>query len=66
MTVKYANIEVQLTEEDGNAGFILGAVRKAMKRAGVSQEEIAKFQKEATSGTYKELRKTCERWVTVL
>ena len=65
MGVKYPNVTVQLTGEDGNAFFIMGRVGKSLKRAGVSTEEVAKFYEEARSGDYNNLLQTCMRWVNV-
>jgi len=65
MTVKYPEIEVQLVGQDGNAFMILGLVQKALRRAGVSQEEISEFHAEATSGDYYHLLQTAMKWVTV-
>jgi hypothetical protein len=63
--VKYPKIHVQLTGLDNNAGSLMGAVTRALKRAGVPAEEITAFRLEATSGTYDELIQTCIRWVEV-
>lgn len=63
--VKYPNITVELTDNDGNAFAILGLVRRAMLQAGVPQSEIAEFMGEATSGDYDHLLQTCLRWVNV-
>lgn len=65
MTPKYPDVEVQLTGEDGNAFAILGAVTKAMKRAGVEKAERDEFMNEATEGDYDHLLQTCMKWVTV-
>jgi hypothetical protein len=64
--VKYPNIEVQLTGEDGNAMFIIGRVAKALRRAGVSTDEISRFSSEAMSGDYDNVLTTAMRWVDVL
>ena len=63
MDVKYPEIEVQLSGEDGNAMLILARVRKALRRNGVEKDEIEEFVKEATSGDYNHLIATCMRWV---
>lgn len=55
MSPKYPNVKVKLVGEDGNAFFILGRVAQAMRRSGISNEEIEKFQEEATSGDYDNL-----------
>lgn len=64
--VKYPEIEVQLTGNDGNAFAIMGAVRKALKQAKVSSDEIAEYVKESTSGDYDNLLRVAMSWVTVL
>lgn len=59
------NIEVQLSEEDGNAFAIMGRVSGALKRAGF--RDLAKeFIQEATKGDYQHLLKTCAEYVEVL
>jgi len=63
MNIKYPNVEVQLSGEDGNAFAILGRVKKAMRRAGISKEECDAYQAEATSGDYDHLLQTTMRWV---
>lgn len=65
MDVKYPDVKVQLTGEDGNAFMVLGLVKNALKKAGVSQEERDAFFKEATAGDYDNLLQTVVRWVTV-
>lgn len=59
------NIEVNLSEADGNAFMIVGKVRQALRRAGVSDEEINKFSSEAASGDYDHVLQTCMQWVEV-
>ena len=63
--VKYPNVHVRLVGQEGNAFFILGTVAKALRRGGVSDEEVKQFQKEAMSGDYEELLAACLRWVDV-
>lgn len=62
---KYPDITVQLTGKDGNAFYILGICLRAMRRAGLSQEERDDFQAEATSGNYDHLLATCMEWFNV-
>lgn len=66
MSVKYPDVQVQLVGEDGNAFYILGKVHRALRNAGVEQSEIDEFMKEAKSGDYDNLLRTCEDWVVVL
>lgn len=63
--VRYPEVEVQLVGQDGNAFSIMGATQRAMRRAGVSDEEIKKYADEATSGDYDHLLATTMRWVDV-
>lgn len=58
-------VEVQLTGEDGNAFFIIGRVRSALKKAGASKAEIEEFSNEAMSGDYNNVLNTCRKWVHV-
>ena len=62
---RYPEIEVQLTGNDGNAYAVLGAVSKALRRAGVPKEERDEFMDEATAGDYNHLLATCMAWVEV-
>ncbi len=63
--IRYPDIHVQLTGEDGNAYAIMGAVSAALRRAGVSSEEIQQYIEESTSGDYDHLLATAMRWVDV-
>lgn len=61
---KYS-IEVQLSGEDGNGFLIVGRVSKALRRAGVSSEEIEQYREEATAGDYDNLITVTGKWVEV-
>ena len=63
MEVKYPDITVPLSNEDGNAFAIIGRVRKALRRAKVADTEIEAFSKEASSGDYDHVLQTTMRWV---
>jgi hypothetical protein len=66
MDIKHPEVEVELVGTDSNAFAILGRVCAAMKRAGVSKEEINAFMREAeTSGSYDSMLQTVLRWVSV-
>ncbi len=65
MTVRFPEVSVQLTGEDGNAFAILGKVQKALRRGGASGEAIDEFMAEAKSGDYDHLLQTAMRWVAV-
>ena len=60
------DITVELTGIDGNAFSIMGAVTKAMRRAGVSSEEQDQYFKEARAGDYNQLLATTMEWVEVV
>jgi hypothetical protein len=64
MDVKLPDVTVQLTGEDGNAFAVMGAVTRAMKRAGHG-DQVDTFRAEAMSGDYDHLLQTCMRWVNV-
>ncbi len=64
-SVKYPNVEVQLTGCDGNAFYIIGKVMRALQKAKVSQEEINQFKTEAMSVDYDNVLVTCMKWVDV-
>ncbi len=61
--VKHPEVTVQLSNEDGNALAIVARTSRAMKTAGVSEEEIDEYRKEALSGAYDNVLTTTMRWV---
>jgi hypothetical protein len=65
MDPKYPDVQVQLSGEDGNAFFIIGRVRAALRRAGVESKECDEFSNEAMSGDYDNVLQTAMRWVSV-
>lgn len=65
MDPKYPEVHVQLTGEDGNAYWIMGAVRRALRNHGVPAEELAKYSEESMSGDYDHLIRTAMAWVNV-
>jgi hypothetical protein len=56
--VKYPHVKVRLVGEDGNPFAILGKVKRAMRKAGISADEVSAFMTEATSGDYDHLLQT--------
>ncbi len=66
MKTKYPDIEVELSEQDGNAFSIIGRVSKALRKANVPQGELESFRKEATSGDYDNVIQTAMKWVNVI
>ena len=63
---KYPDVTVQLSGNDGNAFYILGAVKRAMREAEVSEEEIDQCMTEMKSGDYRNLLGVAHDWVNVL
>jgi hypothetical protein len=61
--IRHPRVCVKLVGADGNAYNILGLTIRAMKRANVPPEEIARYQAEATSGDYDHLLQTTLRYV---
>ena len=63
MEIKYPHVKVRISDGDGNSFFILGRVRKALRRASIPDEEIEQFSEEAMSGNYDHLLQTVMRTV---
>lgn len=66
MEPRYPHITVELLGLDSNAYSIIGKTAQALRRAGVSKEEICDYKKKATSGDYDDMLNVTENWVTVL
>jgi hypothetical protein len=58
-------VEVQLSGNDGNAFAIMGAVKKALKGAGASSEELSEYLAESMAGDYDHLLRVAMEWVEV-
>lgn len=56
---------VVLSDLDGNAFGIMGAVKQALREAGASKEHIAAFLAEASSGDYQHLLQTAMKFAEV-
>jgi hypothetical protein len=56
---------VKLTGQDGNAFFVMGNVKQALRRAGADKEYIDKYLNEATSGDYNHLLAVSMKYVDV-
>jgi hypothetical protein len=63
MKVKFPDVYVDLMGEDGNAMFIISRVRRALRKGGATDAQVAKFSEEATRGDYDNVLQTCMRWV---
>lgn len=65
MTPKHPNVIVQLTGQDGNVFSIMGRVSNAMRRAGVSSDDIKVYNAEVFDArSYDEALQITMRWVT--
>ena len=62
---KYS-VRVPLIGEDGNAFAVMGAVQRALRKAGASKDEINQYLKDAMSGDYNHLLSTTMEWVEVV
>lgn len=51
---------------DGNAYFIMGAVRRALKDAGYPPEALKEYGEESTSGDYDHLLQTAMKWCDIV
>lgn len=49
---KFPNVEVQLSDEDGNAFSIISRAARAMRQAGIDDAEIEAYRQAAMSGDY--------------
>lgn len=65
MKTKYPDIKVKLTGTDGNAFAIMGKVTEALRKHGISEEEINIYTDESMSGDYDNLLRTATQWVSV-
>lgn len=63
--VKFPHVKVKLVGEDGNAFSILAKTRRAMQRAGVSNEDIEAYLTEAKAGNYDHLLQVTMKTVVV-
>jgi hypothetical protein len=63
--VRYPEVEVQLSGEDGNALFIISRVRTALRREGLPKHIVDEFTAEAMDGDYDHVLQTCMQWVSV-
>ena len=65
-SVKYPEVAVRLSGyEKGDTFAVLGACFKAARRAGLTAEQRAEFQAEATVGDYDHLLQTCMKYFDV-
>jgi len=63
--VKFPNVTVKLTGENGNAFMVMGLTMKAMRKAGCIKEETDAYQAECMSGDYDHLLRVTMQTVNV-
>lgn len=64
-TPRFPHVTVQLSGEDGNAFFIIGRVRMALREGGATKEELDAFMNQATFADYDTVLQTVFEWVNV-
>ena len=65
-SVKFPDVHVQLSGEDGNVFSIIGRVSQALRRAGCAPSEINAFQTQVQSSqSYDEALSVVMQWVSV-
>lgn len=65
MTVKFPDVTVQLTGQDGNTFMIISRTTRELKRGGATKQEQDEFMQEAMSGDYDHVLQTVMAWVNV-
>ena len=64
MTPKFPDVHVQLSGRDGNAFFIIGRTRTALKDGGATPEQVQEYVDAAESGDYDNVLQTTMKWVS--
>ena len=65
-TPQFADVHVQLTGQDGNVFAIIGRVRRALLKAGATEQQIDRFMEEMTAaGSCDAALAVVLRWVQV-
>jgi hypothetical protein len=65
--IKYPEVKVRLSGQDGNVFNLIGACRRAARKAGVSVQEIEDFSTEVRkSGSYDEALRVMMAWFNVV
>tara|TARA_R100000008_G_scaffold33673_1_gene19050 strand:+ start:348 stop:563 length:216 start_codon:yes stop_codon:yes gene_type:complete len=63
---QFADVDVQLSGNDGNAFAIMGSVVRALKANGATEDQIAEYHEASMSGDYDNLLSVACRTVNVL
>lgn len=62
---RFPHVTVDLSGQDGNAFFIISRVGQALRKGGATHEQRDEFTKQAMSGDYDNVLRTCMEWVEV-
>jgi len=65
MTIPKYNVKVKLVGTDGNAFAIMGKVKRALRDAGATDEEVTQYLNDSQSGDYNNLLQVACKWVDV-
>ncbi len=57
--------KLKLTGRDGNAFFMLGRAQETARKAGWPKSKVEEFMRDAKSGDYDDLLRTCMKWFDV-
>jgi len=66
MTIPKYNVKVKLVGTDGNAFAIMGKVKRALRDAGATDEEVTQYLNDSQAGDYNNLLQVACKWVNVL
>jgi hypothetical protein len=61
----FDNVTVELSSFDGNAFSVMANVKRAIEKAGATQEQVESYLAESMSGDYHNLLRTAMKWVNV-
>ena len=65
MTIPKYNVKVKLVGTDGNAFAIISKVKRALRDAGATDEEVTQYLNDSQSGDYNNLLQVACKWVDV-
>jgi len=65
MTIPKYNVKVKLVGTDGNAFAIMGKVKRALRDAGATDEEVTQYLNDSQAGDYNNLLQVACKWVNV-
>ncbi len=63
--MKYPEVTVNLSNNDGNAFLIITRTAIALRRSGVDEPTIDEYRNQAKSGDYDNVLQTTMQWVDV-